>query len=232
MFDAVELGNKTAEIVCKNGKRKYYRFRYAKFYGGIATADCVGCNLRCKFCWAWNIVTNAKKVGKFYGAKEVAKKLMKIAKEKNVEVLRISGNEPTLCKEHLIEILENINEKFYFILETNGIVLGYDFEFVKKLSKFDNLHVRVSLKGSNAEEFAKLTNAKEENFEFQLKALQNLKKAKISFHPAIISIANADMENLRKKLEKIDKGLWEKLEIEPIILYPNIRERLKKAGII
>ncbi|RLG64888.1 molybdenum cofactor biosynthesis protein MoaA, partial [archaeon] len=39
-------------IVCKGIKRKYYRFRSGKWYGGIATADCCGCILKCIFCWS------------------------------------------------------------------------------------------------------------------------------------------------------------------------------------
>ncbi|MEM4889814.1 MAG: molybdenum cofactor biosynthesis protein MoaA, partial [Thermosphaera sp.] len=39
----------------RNGvlERRYYRFRGGRWYGGIATGDVVGCNLRCKFCWSW-----------------------------------------------------------------------------------------------------------------------------------------------------------------------------------
>jgi uncharacterized Fe-S cluster-containing radical SAM superfamily protein len=33
------------EVICKGNKRKYYRFRAGRFYGGIATADCMGCNM-------------------------------------------------------------------------------------------------------------------------------------------------------------------------------------------
>ena len=119
-----------------------------------------------------------------------------------------------------------------FILETNGILLGKDKGFVEELSKFSNLHVRVSLKGTNAEEFAKFTGAKKENFELQLKALENLEKAGISYHPALIDIANADREDLLSRLEEISKGLSLRLEIEPLILYPKVKERLKAGGII
>jgi len=46
-----QLGTEVVEAaigeqgVCNERKRKYYRFRAARFYGGIATADCMGCNL-------------------------------------------------------------------------------------------------------------------------------------------------------------------------------------------
>jgi uncharacterized Fe-S cluster-containing radical SAM superfamily protein len=45
VIDPVKLSEMTQKQVCKDGLRKYYRFRPAKFYGGISTADCVGCCL-------------------------------------------------------------------------------------------------------------------------------------------------------------------------------------------
>nr|MBA4404840.1 radical SAM protein [Nanoarchaeum sp.] len=81
MFDPLELTRKMEEIVCKNLEKKYYRFRPAKFYGGISTSDCVGCNLRCIFCWSWKYNTNPEKYGNFYSPKDVAEKLVTIAKK-------------------------------------------------------------------------------------------------------------------------------------------------------
>jgi len=226
MIDPIELTRKTEKIVCKNNLRKYYRFRRAPFYGGIATADCVGCNLRCIFCWAYNVVKNPEKIGKFYTSDEVAKKLTKIARENGFDKVRISGNEPTICREHLLEVLEKIPNDLLFILETNGILIGFDESFARDLSRFENLHVRVSLKGTTEKEFEKLTLAKGEFFKFQIKALENLKKFGVSCHPALIEIAKEDREGLLKKLKKIDPSF--ELEIEPLILYPWVEENLKK----
>jgi uncharacterized Fe-S cluster-containing radical SAM superfamily protein len=57
MFDSVALASSTAEEVWKKDLRKYYRFRPFRFNGGITTADCVGCCLRCGFCWSRNVTT-------------------------------------------------------------------------------------------------------------------------------------------------------------------------------
>jgi hypothetical protein len=51
MYDPIELAEEIGKVVNAEEKRKYYRFRPAPYYGGIATADCVGCCLRCLFCW-------------------------------------------------------------------------------------------------------------------------------------------------------------------------------------
>ena len=41
LIDPVELAERMRQMVSSGEKRKYYRFRPAPFYGGIATADCV-----------------------------------------------------------------------------------------------------------------------------------------------------------------------------------------------
>ncbi len=48
MYNPVEIAEITEKTVCENNRRRYYRFRPARFYGGISTADCVGCCLRCE----------------------------------------------------------------------------------------------------------------------------------------------------------------------------------------
>ncbi|MDH7507222.1 MAG: radical SAM protein, partial [Candidatus Thermoplasmatota archaeon] len=126
MYDPIELSKKTESIVADGDFKKYYRFRPTGFYGGIATADTVGCNLRCKFCWSGSSVWNSKNTGEFFSSESVANRLHDIAESKGYRQLRVSGGEPTLGRKHLINLLKNINKKFLFILETNGILLGFD----------------------------------------------------------------------------------------------------------
>ncbi|MCW1296535.1 MAG: radical SAM protein [Candidatus Parvarchaeota archaeon] len=230
MYDALERTKEIRKIVCRNNERKYYRFRAARFYGGIATADCVGCNLNCFYCWSFYPRNNPEKFGKFYSPEEVAKKLIKIAEANNYKNVRISGNEPTICKDHLIKIIELIPEKFLFILETNGILIGSDEEYAKALSKFKNLHVRVSLKGATPEIFSKITGAMKENFYLQIKALENLEKNRVSYHAAImIEFAdNESQEKLKKELDKINPKIFENLEFESLMIFPHIKKGLRK----
>ncbi|HDD72750.1 MAG TPA: molybdenum cofactor biosynthesis protein MoaA, partial [Candidatus Aenigmarchaeota archaeon] len=91
MIDPVRLAEETRKLVARGEKRKYYRFRAAEFYGGVATADCVGCNLRCVFCWAWNIVNKPEHTGNFYSPEEVVRKLVTIAEKRDYRKVRISG---------------------------------------------------------------------------------------------------------------------------------------------
>ena len=48
-MDPIDLAERTEKVIRSGDNRKYYRFRPAPYYGGIATADCVGCCLRCLF---------------------------------------------------------------------------------------------------------------------------------------------------------------------------------------
>ena len=237
-YDPLELTEAVRKIVVRsNGEvelRKYYRFRGGRWYGGIATADSVGCNLRCKFCWSWRPRDNMSKYGRFYTPKEVYMKLVSIASRRGYKQLRVSGGEPTIGRKHLIQLLELLEETNYlFILETNGILLGAQRDFAKEISRFKNVHVRVSLKGCTPEEFARLTGAKPGAFSLQLNALRNLVNYGVSVHPAVmLSFSTKEnFELLIEKLREIDEELVEELEPEYVFLYPHVVKLLKRYGL-
>jgi uncharacterized Fe-S cluster-containing radical SAM superfamily protein len=222
-----------ASIVLNNGQRKYYRLaRGGRWYGGIATADCCGCNLKCIFCWSGKPRDQAHSVGTFYEAFEVASALTATAKKHGYGLTRISGNEPTLGKNHLLRVIHGVEQAgLAFILETNGLLI--DLPLAKALSVYANLHVRVSLKGTDAAEFSNLTGARPEAFNRQLTALENLLVAGVSCHPAVLTSFSPleKMARLRETLRVISPDLESNLEEETIILYPHVVERLRDAGL-
>ncbi len=232
MIDPVSFCEEVGKVVNSGEKRKYYRFRPAPYYGGIATADCVGCYLRCLFCWSWHIVTQPQRVGRFYSPEEVSQNLISIARRKGFQKMRLSGNEPTINRFHLLKILELIPEDIQFILETNGILIGHDSTYAKDLSSFPNLYVRVSIKGASSEDFTRLTGARPEGFDLQLRALLNMIEEGIDCFPAVMAnfSSQKDIENLRKRLKAIDSSFYE-FEEEELILYPFVEENLKKASL-
>ncbi len=232
MIYPVELAFHTGKIVCRDSERKYYRFRPSRFYGGIATADCVGCCLRCVFCWSWNVTTRPERCGTFFTPKEVARRLLSIAKKKGFNQLRISGSEPTLCKAHLIGVLDAIPKDYLFIIETNGILIGQDESYAEELSRFPNIDVRVSLKGTCEEEFSFLTGAKPEGYQLQIRALELLVRNNVRVHPACMtSFSTPDhIKALSNRLRSIHHG-FDDFEVEELILYPHVAERLTKLGV-
>ena len=228
MYDPIKLSELTERIVVRGAQRKYHRFRFTRFYGGSATADAVGCNLRCIFCWSGRAVRNPSATGKFYSPEIVADMLIDMAERNGCRIIRISGAEPTIGKAHLLSLLDvvDVYDKI-FILETNGILIGADRRYAEELSGYKRLHVRVSIKGCSEDEFRYLTGAKY-GFSLQLKSLEYLSDNNVSFHPSVVSTRG---ENLRivEKLKEL--GIrpsdieWERLK-----LYPPVKERLKRMG--
>jgi uncharacterized Fe-S cluster-containing radical SAM superfamily protein len=231
-YDPIEMAEETARKVCRGIQRRYYRFRAARFYGGIGTADCLGCCLRCLFCWSWDKVLGPCRYGQFYSPQEVAGKLTTMAHKKGFRQVRISGNEPTLGREHLLQVLGQIPGDIRFILETNGILIGHDSGYARELAAFDNLYVRVSLKGVGEAEFARLTGADPAGYGLQIQALENLVRARVTVHPAVmISFSNPEaIRALRRRLREIHED-FEDFEVEELALYGKVEEHLIKAGV-
>lgn len=212
-------------------ERKYWRFRSGRWYGGIVTADAVGCGLVCKYCWVSDRILRSTKVGEFYSPRTVAERLAEMARRRGLEQLRVSGGEPTIGKQHLLQLLENLKEQhLLFILETNGILLGNDPRYAEELATYSFLHARVSLKGCNEEEFSMLTDAKPEGFGLQLRALENLMDAGVSCHPAVMRSFSKEesVQRLKERLEAISVRLLRDLEFEELILYPNVKRKIEK----
>jgi len=216
---------------------RYYRFRGGRWYGGIATADVVGCNLRCKFCWSWRYSYYMDK-GFFHKPVDVFNKLINIAGERGYRYLRLSGGEPTIARDHLLELLKYVDEtKYVFILETNGLLIGFDQQYARQLARYNNIAVRVSFKGTTPEEFEKLTGADKSFYTYQFKALENLLDSGLKpgqdFYVAVM-LSFSTPDNVRmflKKISGIHPALAQEIDEEYVILYPHVVELLKKNGL-
>jgi len=240
-FDPVELVKQTENIVTRNGpngqERKYEAFYVVGVYGGISTGYCIGCCFRCIFCWVSWGRDYPERFGQFYSPEEVFNRLSEAARKRRVNKLRISGAEPTLGKNHLLRLLELVEQSEFplFILETNGILFGVDRDYVSKVSRFTKPHVRVSLKAGTPEDFTKKTGAKPEAFEIPFQAIRNLLDYKVSFHIAAMSadprtMTQKERYNLMEKLDEIDPNLLKSLEEEVVDDYDTALVRLKLAG--
>lgn len=245
-FDPIRLSEDTEKIVIEDNKRKYNTFRTERFYGQIATARGVGCNLRCGFCWINKSRDYPGKYGKFYSPEEVYENLIESASSEYGRasmsaIARISGCEPTIGREHLLSVVETCKEKGefkHFLIETNGILLGNNREFVKELKKFgDYITVRLSFKGGTAEDFEKKTGAKAEYFELQFKALEYLKDEGIMYRLASMSSDPKIMrrDERAKLLERIveqNPGNLKLLEEETADPFRITKKRLERTGLI
>lgn len=238
----MQLARETEKIVTRTGpvglERKYEDFYATGVYGGIATGYCIGCCLRCVFCWVDWGRDFPEKFGEFYSPEEAFNRLREAAHKYKVEKLRISGAEPTLGKDHLLSLLEHVEVSEFplFILETNGILFGVDKDYVRRISRFTKPHVRVSLKAGTPEAFAKKTGAKLEAFEIPFQAIRNLLDYDVSFHVAAMSadpriMTPEERDSLMQKLADIDPRLLLSLEEEVMDPYNTTLARLKYANL-
>lgn len=251
-FNPLELAEKTEQIVTRTGgkglERKYTGFYSAPVYRGIATGYAAGCCLRCFYCWANWSRDFPEKYGTFYSPQQTAEALFEAAekgiispgwerfKGLKVEKLRLSGCEPTLGKEHLLSLLEYVMESVYplFILETNGILLGSDTDYVKRLARFSSkLYVRVSFKAATPEGFQARTGAKGEYYELPFHALQYLLDSGIHARAAAMTDSRVmtakERDILLHRLDDIDPAAdyFHTLEEENIDMYDTTLNRIK-----
>ncbi|MEM0377738.1 MAG: radical SAM protein [Thermosphaera sp.] len=221
----------------KGEERKYYRFRGGRWYGGVATGDVVGCNLRCKFCWSWRF-SHSTTGGWFESIDSAFSKLVHIAEKNNYYYVRLSGGEPTLSREHLLGLMKLLSEtKYTFILETNGILLGYDESYAAEISRFSNIAVRVSFKGTTPDEFHLLTGANPSFFSIQLRSLENLITSGLQpckdFYPAVmLSFSKPESYvEFKERLKALSPRLASCIDEEYVILYPHVVEVLRKYNL-
>ena len=215
-------------------EKKYWRFRADRWYGGVATADCVGCGLACKFCWVnEKVLCNPRTTGSFYSPRGVASRLRTIASQRDYSQARVSGGEPTISRAHLTQLLTQLHDSsLTFILETNGILIGYERSYAEELAQFDSLQVRVSLKGCCEADFERLTGALPTGFNLQLQALRNLVDEGVRCHAAVMRSFSSDesLQGLADRLSGIDPQLGA-LEIEEVIMYPRLAKKIGKLGL-
>ncbi len=192
------------------------------------TGDVVGCNLRCIYCWGWRKNAEPWKYGTFYSPKAAADILLSLSKKSGIKVVRLSGGEPTLCPQHLLELLDILPDDILFILETNGLLIP---RIAKELAGRSNIFVRVSLKGTDENSFERITGAQGRFFRTQLEVLKVLADLEVPARPALpVNIFPKEkvLELQRRLLEISPKYV---IEPEIIVDYGGAFRRLRERGI-
>ncbi|MEM2109413.1 MAG: radical SAM protein [Candidatus Odinarchaeota archaeon] len=242
-FNPLELAEKTERIVTRQSEdgleRKYTRFYTASVYGGIATGYAVGCCLRCFYCWSNWSRDFPERFGEFYSPRQVARNLFKAAGEcgwgssnfikskRLVDRLRLSGCEPTIGMKHLLSVLKFVAESEYslFILETNGIIIGSNREYARKLSEFkEKLYVRVSFKAATPEGFTQRTGAIGEFYKLPFKVLEYLLNEGLYVRAAAMTdervMSKGERALLIQMLDGIDPKANYAETLEEEVIYP------------
>jgi len=224
-FDPLARGKEVEALVLKNGRRIYHRFRAAPYYGGIATADAIGCNLLCAYCWNYFKNLNPERFPELYSPAQVASRLLQTARKKSFRLFRITGSEPVLGEaslEHLTEVLQLLlreEPRATFVLETNGLFLGYRPDIIEKLH-FPQVRIRICLKGVDQASFEKMSGARGEFLSYPLVALRECQERGLEAWPALMGdfFSDQDISRLKKTLSSY--GIREDLELEYLERYP------------
>jgi uncharacterized Fe-S cluster-containing radical SAM superfamily protein len=235
-FDPIKRAQEVESIVMRGLDRKYHRFRAAPYYGGIATADAVGCCFLCAYCWSYFRILKPEEHGRFYSPQEVSDNLLEIAHRKGFKYCRITGCEPILGEvslEHLVRVLNRVlgkDEDLTFVLETNGFLLGYYPDFAERL-KIPRLTIRVALKGWDEQSFQDITGADKKYFKYPILGLKNMIESGLDAWPAVMwdCFGKTGLEKLKASLK--DTGIKCKIETEELERYPYVLENIRKRKI-
>jgi len=189
LFDPLKRSQEIENVVMEGDARKYYRFRYARFYGGICTADAVGCNLLCDWgkgkCWNYARNRNPATNDKFYSPQQVADRLIALAERNGCNTFRISGCEPFLgaaTANHYFEVVDLLG-KCQIIIETNGVYLGAHPEIMDRMPR--GAQLRISLKGEDEAASERITGARGAHA-LQMAAIQAASERNIRCRVAIM----------------------------------------------
>jgi uncharacterized Fe-S cluster-containing radical SAM superfamily protein len=108
---------------------------------------------------------------------------------------------------HLAEVLRAFPGRF--IVETNGIILGYNPGFLDLLLHHSP-YIRLTIKGDSPDRFQEITGAQGAAFQFQLNALKELRKRGGTYR--IAAMAGAADPNALDKLFPQEDIEWEEFQ--------------------
>jgi uncharacterized Fe-S cluster-containing radical SAM superfamily protein len=227
-FDPLRRAAETEAVVMQDKLRKYYRFRASRHYGGIVTADAVGCPFLCAYCWNYGRNESPARFGEFCSAADVVERLTSIAHKKKIRLFRVSGAEPVLGTasfDHLLQVVTAGR----FIIETNGLILGARPDLAERLSGLD-IAVRISIKGWDAQSFERVSGARGEFFRYPLIALKTLTSAGIDAWPAVMGdLFGTEGTRLLASLME-EMGICTHIETEYLERYPFVVSNLRQRG--
>jgi uncharacterized Fe-S cluster-containing radical SAM superfamily protein len=116
------------------------------------------------------------------------------------------------------------------MLETNGLILGYNSDFIQRL-KIPGLSIRVALKGWDAQSFEQITGAEREYFEYPLVGLKKMIVEGLDAWPAVMLdvFGKEGVDKLKIKMHNL--GLDCDIETEELERYPYVMENIKEREV-
>lgn len=235
-FDPVARSAAAEDVCMRRDARRYHRFRAARYYGGIVTADAVGCSFLCGFCWNYDRNLDPARHGRFFTPEQVVRRLIGLATRSGYRLFRVTGSEPILGERSLTHLravyggIMRMMPEASFVLETNGLMLGWDERLVDRIPR-PHVAIRVALKGVDEASFQRISGARAEFFQYPLRAILALEQRGFQVWPAVMEDLHTreDLQALRRRLSA--DGVRSRLEIETLERYPAVMGRLRQRGL-
>jgi len=209
-------------------------------YNKVFTIQVSGCTFGCNYCYVPPEINAADpKLGKFFSAKEILEYFF-LAKSKTKEpmnIVRISGGEPTIIPEIILDIYSEIEKikGIYLWIDTNLSTTKYLEKLesdLKDIMKKRNVGVVGCFKGVSKEDFALLTGVKQEFYEKQFETAKLFLNWKTDFYvylPALVYENNIEQKTMAfiNRLQELNNNLPLRTEILIIKKYPGAVRNMK-----
>jgi len=207
-------------------RRRYHRFRHSS-HDDAVVADCIGSNLRCAHEWGWcEGILDDPDAGTFFTPEEVIDELVAMAEDHDCSSARITGMEPIMGDEHLIEVARRLNTRGMDLrIDTNGMLL--DHAYLGRLTSACDLSIRLSFKGHDPQSFISLADVHGSWFLNQVRAFTACQDSDIETRYVLAGVYDAEQ---RDQLAAWLPGEDLSIEVEKLRLCPANRQRLEAAG--
>ena len=230
-FDPIERAREVESIVMRGSARAYYDFKYQRFYGGVCSANAVGCCLSC--CYCWNFARNENPLRRsderFIEPSMVAEKLLKMSKKHSDSAMRLTGCEPFLGVNstlHMAKVLEIVRQHGFngeFIIESNGVIIGQNPSLLDLIKPF-RPYIRLCIKADSREMFEAITGAMGFGLDLQIRAAIEIDAKNI---PSDVAI----MPRFVEESEIVLRTPYVDIETENLKYYSGTKERIAARGL-
>lgn len=216
-------------------------------YNKVFAVQVSGCTYACNFCYVPPEINAANPIfGKFFSSKEIIDYFLS-AKDNSKEpmnVIRITGGEPTIIPEIIIDIYNEIEKRdleLYLWIDTNLSTSKYLEKVesdLKNITQKRNVGVVGCFKGVCKEDFSIITGAEPNFYEKQFETAKLFLNWKTDFYvylPALVYENNIEKKtrDFIERLKELNKNLPLRVEILIIKDYPgaviNIQEKTKQG---
>jgi uncharacterized Fe-S cluster-containing radical SAM superfamily protein len=211
-------------------------------YRKVFTVQLSGCTYRCNYCYVPEEINLANpELGKFFSPKEIIDNFLLIRKKSEIpmNVLRITGGEPTIIPEIIFDIYNELEKRdmndIYLWIDTNLSTTKYLEKTegnLKDLMKKRNVGIVGCFKGLSKEDFSIITGAEPKFYEQQFDTTKLFLDWKTDFYiylPALAYKNNIEQKTREfiSRLRELNKNLPLRVEMLIIKDYPGALKNIK-----